>query len=251
MAEVNIQGTLSHPNIVKLLGYFHHDRELILVYEYTSKRLLNNHLFCSKIRPLPGDIRVKILTGAARALTFLHSSDTNIIFRDVSTSSILLDEVLLSAVYNTKLSGLGLARLGPSVDESHVKTHVVGTFGYIDPEYFKTGQCNSKCDVYGFGVVMVEMLTGLRALDSRRPNGQENMIHWIKPHLYVIENLEVVMDSQLNGRYPLEEASNVAQTALTCLEDEPKMRPSMKEVLETLEGITSLSLSTSSVISPR
>ncbi|KAG9136715.1 hypothetical protein Leryth_004486 [Lithospermum erythrorhizon] len=117
------------------------------------------------------DIRVKILTDAARALTFLHSSDTNIIFRDVSTSSILLDESTIQSY----------------------QTHVVGTFGYIDPEYFKTGQFNSKCDMYGFGVVMVEMLTGLRALDSRRP--QQTRKH------DSLDQASSVCDRKFGGRY--------------------------------------------------
>ncbi|GAA0163604.1 hypothetical protein LIER_19427 [Lithospermum erythrorhizon] len=246
-AEVNIQGALSHPNLVKLFGLCQNDTELLLVYEYMAKGSLYNYLFCcgrSVVKPLSWEIRVKILIGAARSLAFLHSSDKNIVFRDLKTSNILLDEN-----FNAKLSGFGLAKLSPSADESHAMSRVMGTFGYIDPEYYRTGQFNVKCDVYAFGVVMVEMLTGLRAMDTKRPDGQQNLIHWIKPHLSTNKNLEPMMDSRLNCRYPPEAALIVAQTALTCLEDEPKRRPSMEEVLKTLEAVTDLSLSTATASS--
>ncbi|GAA0167383.1 hypothetical protein LIER_22328 [Lithospermum erythrorhizon] len=237
-AEVNIHGALSHPNLVKVLGYCQNDKELLIVYEYMSKGSLYNHLFCRgtfMIQPLSWEIRLKILIGAARSLAFLHSSDKNIVFRDFKTSNILLDEF-----FNAKLSGSGLAKSGPSADESHGKTWVMGTFGYIDPEYYRTGQFNTKCEVYAFGVVTVEMITGLWVMDSTRPDGQQNLIHWIKPHLSSIKSLEPMMDSQLNGKYSRKAALIVAQTALACLEDEPKRRPSMKEVLNSLDAIPGL-----------
>lgn len=247
-AEVNIQGALSHPNLVKLLGHCQNDKELFLVYEYMSKGSLYNYLFCrgsTIIRPLPWEVRMKILIGAARSLAFLHSSDKNIVFRDFKTSNILLDEC-----FNAKLSGFGLAKSGPSADESHAMSRVMGTFGYIDPEYYNTGLFNVKCDVYAFGVVTVEMITGLRAMDTKRPNGQQNLIHWIKPLLSTKEKLEPLMDSRLNYRYPPEAAVVVAQTALTCLEDESKRRPTMEQVLKTLEAIANLSLSAATTTSP-
>ena len=102
-----------------------------------------------------------------------------------------------------------------------------------------TGHLYVKSDVYGFGVVLVEMLTGLRALDTNRPTGQRNLTDWIKPHLSDRRKLKNTMDTRLEGKYPSKAAVQIAQLALTCLAPEPKTRPSMKEVLDTLERIES------------
>ncbi|XAR59893.1 Non-specific serine/threonine protein kinase [Bertholletia excelsa] len=233
-SEVNFLGRLSHPNLVKLLGYCWEEKELLLVYEFMQRGSLENHLFGrgSAVQPLPWDIRLKILIGAARGLAFLHTSEKQVIYRDFKASNILLD-----GSYNAKISDFGLAKLGPSASQSHVTTRVMGTYGYAAPEYVATGHLYVKSDVYGFGVVLVEMLTGLRALDTTRPSGQHNLVDWIKPHLYDRRKLKNIMDSRMEGKYPSKAVLLIAHLALKCLGPEPKMRPSMKEVLETLEQI--------------
>ncbi|CAK9153904.1 unnamed protein product [Ilex paraguariensis] len=235
-SEVNFLGRLSHPNLVKLIGYCWEHEELLLVYEFMQKGSLENHLFGrgSAVQALPWDTRLKILTGAAQGLAFLHSSEEKVIYRDLKASNILLD-----GSYNAKISDFGLAKMGPSASQSHVTTRVMGTYGYAAPEYVATGHLYVKSDVYGFGVVLVEMLTGLRALDTNRPSGQHNLIDWIKPHLSDRRKLKNVMDKGLEGKYPSKAAVKIAQLALTCLGAEHKMRPSMKEVVETLEEIGS------------
>ncbi|KAL3624334.1 putative serine/threonine-protein kinase pix13 [Castilleja foliolosa] len=235
-SEVNFLGRLSHPNLVKLLGYGWEDTELLLIYEFMQKGSLENHLFGrgSAAQPLPWDIRLQILIGAARGLAFLHSSDRKVIYRDFKASNILLD-----GSYNAKISDFGLAKMGPTASKSHVSTQVMGTYGYAAPEYVATGHLYVKSDVYGFGVVLVEMLTGLRALDQNRPSGQHNLTEWIKPHLSDRRRLKHVMDSRLEGIYPSRSALHVAKLALKCLESEPKNRPSMQEIVETLERIDS------------
>ncbi|XP_031126075.1 probable serine/threonine-protein kinase PIX13 [Ipomoea triloba] len=235
-SEVNFLGCLSHPNLVKLIGYSWDERELLLVYEFMQKGSLENHLFGrgSAVQPLPWEERLKILTGAARGLAFLHTSEKQVIYRDFKASNILLD-----GSYNAKISDFGLAKLGPSASQSHVTTRVMGTQGYAAPEYVATGHLYVKSDVYGFGVVLVEMLTGLRAIDENRPSGQHNLVDWIKPHLADKRKLKDKMDSRLAGRYPSRAAVQVAQLALSCLGSEPKMRPSMKEVVARLEEIES------------
>nr|XP_043605987.1 probable serine/threonine-protein kinase PIX13 isoform X2 [Erigeron canadensis] len=232
-AEVNFLGRLSHPNLVKLLGYCYEDTELLLVYEFMQKGSLENHLFGrgSTVQPLSWDIRLKIVTGAARGLSFLHTSDRKVIYRDFKASNILLD-----GSYNAKLSDFGLAKLA-SASQSHVTTRVMGTYGYAAPEYVTTGHLYVKSDVYGFGVVLVEMLTGMRALDNGRPPNQRNLVDWVKPYLANRRKIKNIMDSRLEGRYPSKAAGQVAQLALTCLGPEPKTRPSMKEVVATLERI--------------
>ncbi|CAA2966927.1 probable serine threonine- kinase Cx32, chloroplastic [Olea europaea subsp. europaea] len=233
-AEVNFLGRLSHPNLVKLLGYCWDEKELLLVYEFMQKGSLESHLFrkSSAIQPLSWDIRLKIAIGAARGLAFLHSSDKLIIYRDFKASNILLD-----GNYNAKISDFGLAKLGPTGGNSHVTTRVMGTYGYAAPEYIATGHLYVQSDVYGFGVVLLEMMTGLRAFDTKRPNGKQKLTDWVKPILSQRRKLKTIMDARIDGQYSSKVLSQVSQLALRCLEDDPRKRPSMKEVVELLEQI--------------
>lgn len=236
-AEVNFLGRLSHPNLVKLLGYCWEDKELLLVYEFMPKGSLENHLFrrSTAIEPLSWDLRLKIAIGAARGLAFLHSSEKQIIYRDFKASNILLD-----GSYHAKLSDFGLAKVGPSAGNSHVTTRVMGTYGYAAPEYIATGHLYVKSDVYGFGVVLLELLTGLRALDTKRPSGQHNLVDWMKPMLSHKRKLKSIMDARMEGQYSSKAATLAAQLTIKCLEGEPKKRPSMKDVVEVLEQVESI-----------
>ncbi|XP_031109572.1 probable serine/threonine-protein kinase PIX13 [Ipomoea triloba] len=233
-SEVNFLGRLSHPNLVKLIGYCWEDKELLLVYEFMQKGSLENHLFrrSAVVEPLSWDLRLKIAIGAARGLAFLHTSDKQVIYRDFKASNILLD-----ANYNAKISDFGLAKMGPSGGHSHVTTRVMGTYGYAAPEYVATGHLYVKSDVYGFGVVLLEMLTGLRALDTRRPSGEHNLVDWKKPMLSQKKKLKSIIDARMEGQYSTKAAMQAAQLTLRCLEQEPRKRPSMKEVVEILEEI--------------
>lgn len=237
-SEVNFLGRLSHPNLVKLLGYCWDDKELLLVYEFMQKGSLENHLFRRNpsIEPLSWQLRLKIAIGAARGLAFLHTSDKQVIYRDFKASNILLD-----GEYNAKISDFGLAKLGPSGGESHVTTRVMGTYGYAAPEYIATGHLYVKSDVYGFGVVLLEMLTGLRALDTKRPNGQQSLVDWTRPSLSSKRKLKNIMDARVEGQYSPKAAFEAAQLTLKCLGSDPKSRPSMKEVVEVLEKIEAMS----------
>ncbi|OMO83375.1 hypothetical protein COLO4_22548 [Corchorus olitorius] len=235
-SEVNFLGRLSHPNLVKLLGYCWEDKELLLVYEFMQKGSLENHLFRRNpaIEPLSWELRLKIAIGAARGLAFLHTSE-KVIYRDFKASNILLD-----GDYNAKISDFGLAKLGPAGGESHVTTRVMGTYGYAAPEYIATGHLYVKSDVYGFGVVLLEMITGLRALDTKRPSGQQNLVDWLKPTLSQKRKVKNIMDARIEGQYSSKAAIQAAELTLKCLEQDPKNRPSMKEVMEALERIEAL-----------
>ncbi|XP_031259398.1 probable serine/threonine-protein kinase PIX13 [Pistacia vera] len=236
-SEINLLGRLSHPNLVKLLGYCWEDKELLLVYEYMQKGSLDNHLFRKNpsIKPLSWDIRLKIAIGAARGLAFLHTSEKKVIHRDFKASNILLDRY-----YNAKISDFGLAKLGPAGGESHVTTRVVGTIGYTAPEYVATGHLYVKSDVYGFGVVLLEMLTGLRAFDTKRPSEERSLVVWMKPMLSQEKNLKNIMDARIEGQYSTKAAQEAAQLALKCLKAHPKLRPSMEEVVEILEHVEAI-----------
>ncbi|KAK4477811.1 hypothetical protein RD792_017074 [Penstemon davidsonii] len=229
LTEVNFLGNLCHPNLVKLLGYCSENNELLLIYEFMQNGTLYTHLFGGGSDVLPWDTRLKILIGVARGLAFLH--DLKIICRDVKPSNILLDES-----YHAKLSDFGLAKMGPSGDNTHVSTRIVGTYGYVAPEFIATGHLYVKSDVYSFGVVLIEMLTGLRVLDKSRPPEQQNLVNWIRPQLSYKSKLMKIMDPRLEGRHPPKSALlQMFKLARNCLEYEPRARPSMQEVVEILE----------------
>lgn len=238
-SEINFLGRISHPNLVKLLGYCRDNDEFLLVYEFMPRGSLENHLFRrnTNIEPLSWNTRLKIATDAARGLAFLHSSDKQVIYRDFKASNILLD-----GNYNAKISDFGLAKFGPSGGDSHVTTRIMGTYGYAAPEYMATGHLYVKSDVYGFGVVLLEMLTGLQAFDSKRPEGQQNLIEWIKPSLSDKRKLKSnnIVDYRLEGQYTSKAAFETAHLILQCLQPDPKKRPSMKDVLGILEGIKAI-----------
>ncbi|KAH1206145.1 putative serine/threonine-protein kinase PIX13 [Glycine max] len=234
--ELNMR-RLSHPNLVNLLGYCWDDDELLLVYEFMPKGSLDNYLFKRNrnLELLSWNTRLKIAIGAARGLAFLHASENNVIHRDFKSSNILLD-----GNYNPKISDLGLEKLGPSEGQSHVTTRVMGTYGYTAPEYMAEGHLYVKSDVYGFGVVLLEILTGMRAFDPKRPTGQHNLVLWTKPLLSSKKKLKKIMDTKIEGQYSLEAAWQAAQLTLKCLKSVPEERPSMKDVVEALEAIEAI-----------
>ncbi|KAL2338704.1 hypothetical protein Fmac_013150 [Flemingia macrophylla] len=233
-SEVNFLGRLSHPNLVKLLGFGREDNQLFLVYEFLHRGSLDNHLFGrgANVRPLSWDTRLKVMIGAARGLDFLHSLEKKIIYRDFKPSNMLLDKT-----YTVKLSDFGLARSVASPDQSHVSTRIVGTMGYAAPEYVATGHLYVKSDVYGFGVVLVEVLTGKRISDILRLCEKMPLRDWIKSNLLNRGKIRSIMDAKLEGKYPNNLALRLAELAIKCIQAEPKVRPSMKEVVETLEQI--------------
>ncbi|KAK1588099.1 hypothetical protein Q3G72_019822 [Acer saccharum] len=159
-----------------------------------------------------------------------------VIHRDLKTSIILLDEN-----YNVKLSGFGLAMRGPCDEESHINTtRIMGTYGYAAPDYVATGNIYLNSDVYGFGVVLLELLTGLRALDKTHPNGKQNLVEWLKPKLCQKKELRTIMDVRMKGQYTTTAAFQAAELTQKCLDSIPENRPSMKEVVEVLKEIEAM-----------
>ncbi|ESQ53537.1 hypothetical protein EUTSA_v10025265mg [Eutrema salsugineum] len=230
-SEVNFLGMLSHPNLVKLLGYCREDKELLLVYEFMPKGSLENHLF-RRSEPFPWDLRIKIVIGAARGLAFLHGLQREVIYRDFKASNILLD-----SNYDARLSDFGLAKLGPSHEKSHVTTRIMGTYGYAAPEYMATGHLYVKSDVYAFGVVLLEIMTGLRAHNPKRPNGQESLVDWLRPELSSKHKVKHIMDEGIKGQYSSKVAAEMGRITFSCIQPDPKNRPHMTEVLDALEHI--------------
>ncbi|XP_044949563.1 serine/threonine-protein kinase RIPK-like [Hordeum vulgare subsp. vulgare] len=235
LAEVFFLGQLRHKNLVKLIGYCYQNEHRMLVYEFMSAGSLENHLFKSINGSLPWMTRMKIAVGAAKGLAFLHGADPPVIYRDFKASNILLD-----SDYNTKLSDFGLAKDGPQGDATHVTTRVMGTHGYAAPEYIMTGHLTAKSDVYSFGVVLLELLSGRQSVDRARRPREQNLVDWARPYLKRSDKLHQVMDSTLEGQYSCKGAEVAALVAYKCLSQNPKSRPSMKEVVKALEPVLSM-----------
>ncbi|KAL3331912.1 hypothetical protein AABB24_032501 [Solanum stoloniferum] len=234
VAEVDFLGQLHHPNLVKLIGYCIEDDQRLLVYEFMTRGSLENHLFRRTI-PLPWSNRLKIALGAAKGLAFLHGGSEPVIYRDFKTSNILLD-----SEYNAKLSDFGLAKAGPQGDKTHVSTRVVGTYGYAAPEYVMTGHLTAKSDVFSFGVVLLEILTGRRSMDKKRPSGEQNLVAWAKPYLADKRKFYQLVDPRLELNYSLKGVQKISQLAYICLSRDSKSRPSMDEIVKALTPLQDL-----------
>lgn len=233
-AEVQFLGVVEHPNLVKLLGYCSADGERgiqrLLVYEYMPNKSLEDHLFSRAMPPIPWIRRLKILLGAAEGLAYLHEGlEIQVIFRDFKSSNVLLDQN-----FNAKLSDFGLAREGPQGDRTHVSTMPVGTYGYAAPEYVETGHLKSNSDLYSFGVVLYEILTGRRAIDRNLPQSEQKLLEWVKQFPADSKRFRVIMDPRLNNQYSLEAARKIAKLADTCLRKNPDDRPAMSRIVDVL-----------------
>ncbi|CAL9081186.1 STYKc [Musa troglodytarum] len=236
LAEVIFLGQFRHPHLVKLIGYCCEDEERLLVYEFMPRGSLENHLFRRiSTAALSWGTRLKIAIGAAKGLAFLHGAEKPVIYRDFKTSNILLDHD-----FTAKLSDFGLAKMGPEGEDTHVTTRVMGTHGYAAPEYVMTGHLTAKSDVYSYGVVLLELLTGRRAMDKTKPKKEEKLVDWAKPYLTSSRRLRCIMDHRLAGSYSTKGSREVASLALRCISPSPKDRPQMSTVVETLEGLQHL-----------
>ncbi|KAG8371768.1 hypothetical protein BUALT_Bualt13G0122600 [Buddleja alternifolia] len=232
LAEVIFLGQLSHPNLVKLIGYCCEDEHRVLIYEYMPRGSVENNLFSRVLLPLPWSTRMKIAYGAAKGLAFLHEAEKPVIYRDFKTSNILLDQD-----YNAKLSDFGLAKDGPVGDKSHVSTRIMGTYGYAAPEYIMTGHLTPRSDVYSFGVVLLELVTGRKSLDKSRPAREQNLTDWAAPILREKKKLHNIVDPRLGEDYPIKGVQKAAMLAYHCLNKNPKARPLMRDIVDSLEPL--------------
>ncbi|WOK98980.1 putative receptor-like protein kinase [Canna indica] len=237
LTEVDVLAVVEHPNLVKLIGYCAEDDERgiqrLLVYEFMPNRSVEDHLSNRSTTPLSWPIRLRIALDAAHGLTYLHEGgDFQIIFRDLKTSNILLDEH-----WNAKLSDFGLAREGPADDCSHVSTVVIGTMGYASPEYIQTGHLTAKTDIWSYGIVLYELITGRKVIDRNRPKKEQDLLEWIKPYISDAKKFHVIVDPRIDADYSLEQAMKLAAVANKCLMRSPKLRPKMSQVSEMVERI--------------
>ncbi|KAK3161724.1 hypothetical protein QOZ80_1BG0080650 [Eleusine coracana subsp. coracana] len=204
-----------------------------LVYELIPNGSVESHLHGSDkgTARLDWDARLKVALGAARALAYLHEdSSPRVIHRDFKSSNILLEYD-----FTPKVSDFGLARTALGEGNEHISTRVMGTFGYVAPEYAMTGHLLVKSDVYSYGVVLLELLTGRKPVDMSRPPGQENLVAWASSLLTSRDGLEALIDPSLGSSVPFDSIAKVAAIASMCVQPEVDQRPFMGEVVQALK----------------
>lgn len=237
VVEVLTLSLADHPNLVKLIGYCAEEDQRMLVYEYMPFGSLEHHLhdLSPGRTPLDWNTRMEIAAGAARGLEYLHDKMTPpVIYRDLKCANILLGEG-----YHPKLSDFGLAKVGPSGDQTHVSTRVMGTYGYCAPDYAMTGQLTFKSDIYSFGVVLLELLTGRKAIDETRAPPEQNLVAWARPLFKDRSTFPQMADPLLNKRYPVRGLYQALAIAAMCVQEQPSMRPVISDVVTALNYIAS------------
>lgn len=235
--EVLLLSLLHHPNLVNLIGYCAEGDQRLLVYEYMPNGSLQDHLFDNQDDKdvLEWNTRVKIAAGAARGLEYLHcEAKPPIIYRDLKSANILLDRD-----FSPRLSDFGLAKLGPIGDKTHVSTRVMGTFGYCAPEYAMTGKLTLKSDIFSFGVVLLELVTGKKTIDIKRIEGERSLVAWSRPFLKDRRRYMELVDPRLRGRYSRRSARHLIAVAAMCLSEEAAERPTIKEIVAALDFLAS------------
>ncbi|KAK7352171.1 hypothetical protein VNO80_17589 [Phaseolus coccineus] len=240
VTEVLMLSLLHHSNLVKLIGYCTDGDQRLLVYEYMPMGSLEDHLFdpTQDKEPLSWSSRMKIAVGAARGLEYLHcKADPPVIYRDLKSANILLDNE-----FNPKLSDFGLAKLGPVGDNTHVSTRVMGTYGYCAPEYAMSGKLTLKSDIYSFGVVLLELITGRRAIDASRKPGEQNLVSWSRPYFSDRRKFVHMVDPLLQGNFPLRCLHQAIAITAMCLQEQPKFRPLIGDIVVALEYLASQSI---------
>ncbi|XP_021760727.1 calmodulin-binding receptor-like cytoplasmic kinase 3 [Chenopodium quinoa] len=229
-SEVEILSKIEHRCLVRLLGYVDKGNERLIVTEYVSNGTLREHLDGVRDRILDFKQRLEVAIDIAHGLAYLHLySEKQIIHRDVKSSNILLNENL-----KAKVADFGFARVGPAEGEqTHISTKVKGTVGYLDPEYMKTYQLTPKSDVYSYGVLLIEILTGRRPVEPKRPIEERVTIRWAFFNYNEGDVLRLV-DPLMNERVDVEILKKIFCLAFQCAAPGKADRPDMKSVGEQL-----------------
>ncbi|GMH07763.1 hypothetical protein Nepgr_009603 [Nepenthes gracilis] len=229
--EVDLLTRLHCPYLVELLGYCADQHHRLLIFEYMPNGTLQQHLHShSYPQLLDWGARLRIALDCALALEYLHEHTTpSIIHRDFKCSNILLDEN-----FRAKVSDFGLARMGSDKINGQISTRVLGTTGYLAPEYVSTGKLTTKSDVYSYGVVLIQLITGRIPVDTRRPPGEHVLVSWALPRLTNREEVVQMVDPALKGQYSNKDLIQIAAIAAVCVQAEADYRPLMADVVQSL-----------------
>ncbi|BAB63540.1 S-receptor kinase homolog precursor-like [Oryza sativa Japonica Group] len=230
--EVEAIGHVRHKNLVRLLGYCVEGIHRMLVYEYVNNGNLEQWLHGAMSGGiLTWENRMKILLGTAKALAYLHEAiDPKVVHRDIKSSNILIDDE-----FNSKVSDFGLAKLLNS-DSSYINTRVMGTYGYVAPEYANSGMLNEKSDIYSFGVVLLESVTARDPVDYSKPADETNLVEWLKM-MISSKRAEEVVDPNLEIKPPKRALKRAILVGLKCVDPDADKRPKMSHVVQMLEAV--------------
>ncbi|KAL4194282.1 hypothetical protein AMTRI_Chr05g58570 [Amborella trichopoda] len=233
MAEIELLMRVHHKYLTTFLGFCEDGNNMILIYEYMSNGNLQETLSNgNSSRIMNWEQRLKIALGAAQGLEYLHCGcKPPIIHRDVKTSNILLSERM-----EAKLADFGLSKAWPNEVDTHISTAVVGTPGYVDPEYYITNKLNEKSDVYSFGIVLLEILSGQPSIIiDGQTQERIHIVQWITPNLEK-GDIQSVVDPRMQGGYDMNSVWKVAEIAMACTPQIGIKRPTMSEVVNELKG---------------
>ncbi|XP_068640782.1 protein kinase STUNTED-like [Aristolochia californica] len=229
---VDIITSLQHENIVSLIGVCVKDSDPISVYSFISGRTLEENLHSNGEKSvLPWDVRFKVAVGISKALSYLHGGCSRpVIHRDVKSSNILFSDN-----FEPLLSDFGLALWAASTSAATTHSDVLGTFGYLAPEYFMYGKVSDKIDVYSFGVVLLELLSGRKPISTESPKGKESLVMWAMP---ILEkgDAQNLLDPNLGEDLDKDQMQRMIAAASLCLKRRANHRPTMSQVLGLLEG---------------
>ncbi|KAE8701306.1 putative proline-rich receptor-like protein kinase PERK11 [Hibiscus syriacus] len=234
-AEVDIISRVHHRHLVSLVGYCISENQRLLVYDYVPNNTLHYHLHGRGWPVMDWEVRVKVAAGSARGIAYLHEDcHPRIIHRDIKSSNILLHNN-----FDAQVSDFGLAKLALD-SNTHVTTRVMGTFGYMAPEYATSGKLTEKSDVYSFGVVLLELITGRKPVDDTQPLGDESLVEWARPLLAeAIEHevFEELVDPRLGNNYVKHEMFRMVEAAAACVRHSAARRPRMSQVVRALDSL--------------
>uniref|UniRef100_A0A0E0D394 non-specific serine/threonine protein kinase n=1 Tax=Oryza meridionalis TaxID=40149 RepID=A0A0E0D394_9ORYZ len=233
-AEVDIITRVHHRNLVSLVGYCISGDDRLLVYEFVPNKTLDTHLHGDKGPPLDWQQRWKIAAGSARGLAYLHDDcSPKIIHRDVKASNILLDHD-----FEPKVADFGLAKYQPG-NHTHVSTRIMGTFGYIAPEFLSSGKLTDKADVFAFGVVLLELITGRLPVQPSESYMDCTLVGWAKPLLSEATeegNFDILVDPAIGDDYDENKMMRMMECAAAAVRQSAHLRPSMVQILKHLQG---------------